>query len=627
MRGCKLLLLAITTTYALNIGSKPSLVNQVQTELERYEFSANSSCPLWFLQVPNTTVCKCSSNIDRQIICSSSNSLPRKLYIMVGYCMTWQDSKNIPVLARCPFHYLDYSETVDGYLPLDPNMQGENLTEYMCSTFDRVGSLCSSCKGEHGPAPFSIGMKCGKCEGSYKWLYYLLFQLFLLTIMFLLCAVFMVQLTKSPMNALVLYWQIFVVTLNFDALLYGFLASYVKTVYVQVVLSFYAIWNLEFFRYSIPPLCVTSSMNNINALLFDYTVALYPILLTVVAYVAIDLYDRKVRFMVCLWRPFHCCFTRCKKTWNPKASIVKTFATFLTLSYTKLLFTSANLLYHSPVYDHDGKLVPPFNVLYYDAKIAYFSKEHAPYVFVGCTCLTLALVPPLLLLLYPTRLFKRLLEKCGFRQWPMLHIFMDTFQGWYKDGTEGTWDYRWVSTLYLLFRLAFLGLCSAVTVSKNTSQLFWVFPGIIFILTAMFFTIAQPYKVKWMNNMDGIVMALLGILFFTFYQYFDDLVFQILMIVSNMPLALCILYAMHRFAKHYNVYTRLRNKLRLVFKRESAVQSEDNLPESLPYRVIHPNSYHQDSLQPTELEGVDGSSRSFNTYGTYGSTGSTQQLK
>ena len=51
-------------------------------------------------------------------------------------------------------------------------------------------------------------------------------------------------------------------------------------------------------------------------------------------------------------------------------------------------------------------------------------------------------MPPLLLLLYPIHLFRRLFICCGFRRWDILPVIMDTFQGWYKDGTEGTYDYR-----------------------------------------------------------------------------------------------------------------------------------------------------------------------------------------
>ena len=540
---------------------------------------------------------------------------------MMGYCMTWHQTRNIPILARCPFHYPNYYGIIDGYLPLSPELQGDNLTHYMCKHFHRTGELCSSCEEGYGPAPFSNGMACGKCRGSFKWLYYLISQLLFLTIMFILCALFTIQLTKSPFNVLAFYWQIFVVVLNFDAMLYGYMTYYLKAGYIQALISFYAVWNLEFFRYSIPPLCVTSSMNSANALLFDYIIALYPIVLTLIAYVCIDLYDRNVKLVVYMWRPFVYCFSRCRKNLNPKESIIKTFATFITLTYTKLLFTSVNLLYGTPVYDHDGKSVPPSLVMYYDSKIRYFSKEHAPYIAVAITVLILVLLPLPLLLLYPTRIFKRALEECGFRQWHILHIFMDTFQGWYKDGTEGTCDFRWVSTLYFFFRIGFVVQCMVTTLYKNTNQLFWIVPGVLFIATSVFYTTARPYRVNWMNNVDSIVLAILGINFFIFYQYYDDLVFVMAMVVAKVPLLICVGYGIYKLVKITNLCTKLRRKLRGLFRKEQTItHSEEGLPGDLPYRMVHPNSYQSSDNQQAELEeALDCRASGRNTYGTYGS--------
>lgn len=576
----------------------------------------NFSCPPWFLPGINDS-CKCSSAIGRQIICSVRM---RKIYVMMGYCMTWHSSGNMPILARCPFHYPNNYGIIDGYLPLSPEIQGENLTNNMCGHFHRTGELCNSCREGYGPAPFSNGMPCAQCQGSgYKWLYYLIFQLLLLTALFVVCALLMIQLTKSPFNVLVFYWQIFVVALNFDSMLYGYLTYYIKAGFVQVMISFYAIWNMEFFRYSIPPLCVTSSMSNANAILFDYIIALYPIVLTLVAYVCIELYDRNTRLVVYMWRPFLHCFTRCKKKWNPKASIVKTFATFLILAYTKLLFTSANLLYGTPVYDHDGKPVPPSYVLYYDSKITFFSKEHAPYVMVAVVILTLTLLPLLLLLLYPTKLFKKTLEKCGFRQWHLLNNFMDTFQGWYKDGTEGTRDYRWVSSLYFILRIGFVGQCLATTMSKNPNQLFWILPGVIFIATSVFFTTVRPYKVSWMNNIDGAVLAVLGINFFIFYQYYDDMVFIMAVVVATVPLLLCTLYGIYKLTKITNIYAKVLNQLKMVL-RQHPRRNEGDLPDTMPYRITNPNSYQNSDNRQQELEeGYAYQSRAINTYGTCGS--------
>ena len=68
---------------------------------------------------------------------------------------------------------------------------------------------------------------------------------------------------------------------------------------------------MDFFRYSVPPLCVSSTLRSVDMLLFDYIVAVWPVLLTLVSYVCIDLYDREVRLVVVMWRPFHCCFAHC----------------------------------------------------------------------------------------------------------------------------------------------------------------------------------------------------------------------------------------------------------------------------------------------------------------------------
>ena len=65
------------------------------------------------------------------------------------------------------------------------------------------------------------------------------------------------------------------------------------------------------------------------------------------------------------------CFARFRRKWNPKGSVINTFATFLLLSYSKLLTVSYKLLYSTTLYNNAGKTFGPF-VLYYDASIEYF---------------------------------------------------------------------------------------------------------------------------------------------------------------------------------------------------------------------------------------------------------------
>ena len=191
-------------------------------------------------------------------------------------------------------------------------------------------------------------------------------------------------------------------------------------------------------------------------LTLEYIVAVYPLLLTLVIYVCIEMYDSGVRVVVCVWRPFHVCFTHFRRRWNPKGSVINTFATFLLLSYSKLLTVSYKLLDASTLYNNTGKTFGPA-VLYYNTSIEYFSREHLPFVLPAiCVLLVFVVFPLLLLLLYPVRSFQRCLGYCTKIRWQFLHIFADAFQGCYKNGTNSTCDYRYFAGLYLLFRVVLL---------------------------------------------------------------------------------------------------------------------------------------------------------------------------
>ena len=70
-----------------------------------------------------------------------------------------------------------------------------------------------------------------------------------------------------------------------------------------------------------------------------------------------------------------------------------------------------------------------------------------------------------------------------------LHMIMDTFQGWYKDGTESTYDYRPLSALYMLLRVALVGeFLTVIALSpKNTGISKWFITGCLHVLLGSFF--------------------------------------------------------------------------------------------------------------------------------------------
>ena len=107
----------------------------------------------------------------------------------------------------------------------------------------------------------------------------------------------------------------------------------------------YTIWNLDFFRSL--PLNICLDLTTLQALALDYAIAIYPLLLVVITYIVIELHDRGCRVLVWLWRPFHRCCVRFTRAMDIQSSIIKAFATFLLLSYVKLLNTTLDILIYT----------------------------------------------------------------------------------------------------------------------------------------------------------------------------------------------------------------------------------------------------------------------------------------
>ena len=91
---------------------------------------------------------------------------------------------------------------------------------------------------------------------------------------------------------------------------------------------------------------------------------------------------------------------------------------------------------------------------------------------------------------------------------------MDIFQGWYKDGTEGTRDYRSVSALHLLLRILSGGIFAAVIINGNNydGTINWQSIGMFHVFLGTLFVTLQPYKRDWMNHVDGVSFLAVGVL-------------------------------------------------------------------------------------------------------------------
>ena len=198
-----------------------------------------------------------------------------------------------------------------------------------------------------------------------------------------------------------------------------------------------------------PDVCI--NVIPLHILVLDYLIAIYPMMLMAAAYTMVELYGFGFRPLRCMWKPFHYFFAQFRRHWGIQTTIMDAFVTFFFLSTTKLLSVSFDLLIAVPVFSSDGNLLS-LN-LYYDPSIEYFGREHLPYALLAISILIVFIVfPTSLLLCYQFKIYRKCLKKF-MKKDTALDRFVDAFQKYYKDGSDGTWDCRWFAGFFILFKL------------------------------------------------------------------------------------------------------------------------------------------------------------------------------
>ena len=259
---------------------------------------------------------------------------------------------------------------------------------------------------------------------------------------------------------------------------------------VKYLITFYGVWNLDFFRSFELGICLGT--DRLQSFALDMAVGIYPLLLMVLSYFLIHLYDNNFRPLVILWKPFHKVFSLFRRNWEIRTSIVDAFATFLLLSNVKFSFdllVPVKVFLLSPSKDLD-----PTWRLFYDANVPYFGRSHLPYAIMAITILIIFVLLPILL--YPCNWFQRLLNVFPVN-WQVLHTFVDSFQGCYKDGTEaGTRDYRWFSSFFFIIRIT-LFMVAAITTS-----MYFVISSVLMVIFVILLITIQPFKANMSHYSD-----------------------------------------------------------------------------------------------------------------------------
>ena len=181
-------------------------------------------------------------------------------------------------------------------------------------------------------------------------------------------------------------------------------------------------------------------------------------------------------------------------------------------------------------------------------------------------------------------------------------MFVESFQGQYKDGTNGTRDFRMVSASFLILR----ALIITTFLNRNYYNYTSSYQIAMLASVSCFYAIARPYKLNSMTTVDILILFLVEMLSLVTInsspKHFTYAIL-ILTLLLGVPHMVLIFYICHLLAKKAGITQYLRRKYKTFVQgiRDTETDIEDeSCTDSLPDRLINPGEY--EPLLPTTEE-------------------------
>ena len=467
-------------------------------------YTDTEECPTWMYRANGSSKCTCGVDYYHKVKCDQLHS---RVYILNGYRMTYNKVSGEEILGASPYGINSIKTSSDGsdiYLyHIVPNNRSQ-LNEAMCGKFNREGMLCGGCKEGYSPLVYSYSIHCIPCsshESKRNILKFVCVALLPLTAFYIVVVIFKFNANSPALHGFILFAQIISTPSLVKVML---IYANHRTGPIKALATLYGIWNLDFFRTLYPDICL--QVTALQAMALDYIVAFYPLLLILLTLAMFKLHSYYgCQFADSFYYPLEKCLSIFKLSKTKNTSIIDVFATFLLLSYGRIMSVSFNLLFYTSAVNSRGKVLGRY--LYYDTTYRFLGKEHLPYGALALFLFTVFNVLPLLLLLfYPMKWFQKCLNRFKLSS-TILHTFVDSFAGCYKDGTEpGVRDCRYFAALSLFVRTLFY-----ISYEALKTDFFFGISGIIVTVLLTLYAVFQPYKAKYSayNKVTTVMIAVM----------------------------------------------------------------------------------------------------------------------
>ena len=545
-------------------------------------------CPTWFREAEDGT-CECGSDLGGAVRC---NKCTETVSIATGFCMTYDTESNQTLAGVCRARYPRRLENINhthsmGYFTLPQNTTKLNQ---LCEAYHTTGQLCGECMDGYGWAINSPHAQCTKCGSELATLYILLLMFLPLNIFFAVVIVFRPNFLTGKMIGYIMYCQLSLATIQinigwYNSILDSLDVNWKKALMISLEVSGICWYGVSFFYSVGHHVCFSTRMTQLQIISLQYIYVLYPLLLVFITWLCIELHARDFRLVVYLWKPFHKCFAKIRRNWSASDSIIHAYATFFFLSFSSLVYIFYTTFNTVNIYSIDNRVIN--TALLYDSNLTRFSTGHLPYAIPAILLLfLLGICPTLFLCLYPTRLFRKCCSLQS-RMHLLIKIYIDTFQNCYRDGLDGSYDFRFLSSAPMFAYLL-------LAVLTRVSSMFGFF--LTYLIISIVIAFVRPFKYLYLNmsfSFHLLILSLQGGIILLWYEsqipsHYLAMAYTLLSLLPHvLALATLMYHLLHHIRCVRTVYTTVSEKISVI------LHGAPDMTESLPDRLQNSSAYRQ----------------------------------
>ena len=385
-----------------------------------------------------------------------------------GECLT-SENEGQYYRGSCPIsHNFNRTDRKSSQLNFNP-CKPDQLNTLMCGDYKRKGLLCGKCKKGHGLAVYSYDQKCVDCSKlsiGYAITVYLMLEFIPVTLFFIIIVIFRLNITSGPLLGYVVFCQYFIFAIKEYIFVYEYIQSHISAFlkflfYVSVTVSDF--WSTNFFKTIMPPFCISDRMTGIHIEMLSLVKCIYSIVLVIITCILMELHARNYRIIHILCKPFILIFNKIDITEVTGDSVIHAFATIILLTNYNVFYTLLSVANFMNVYRNDNSIYK--KVLYIDPTIEAYTTDHIVYILLLLApFIILTLIPSLLLCIYPTRVYRYLSQFISARKQLAIKAFAEALHKCFKDGLNGTQDYRALAGLIIILPISYVVINHILTV-------------------------------------------------------------------------------------------------------------------------------------------------------------------